>query len=407
MNEFRIAPIPRLSACPSLNHFTETEAQAASVYHSSFPDYAPTPLHALPALASFLGVGSIHVKDESHRFGLNAFKALGGSYAIGRYLANRLGIPAEKMTFDLLTAPETRARLGEITFCTATDGNHGRGVAWTARRLGQKCVVYMPKGSAAERVQNIRALGAEVIVTDVNYDDSVRLARSAAEQNGWVVVQDTAWEGCSEIPLNVMQGYMTMALEAFRQLNGIAPTHIFLQAGVGSMAAAVSALFRHMTSPDGPTVVLVEPGTADCHYRSAAAGDGSVQVTPGDLETIMAGLACGEPNPQAWDILRSTAHYALTVPEYAAADGMRVLSNPLSGDERIISGESGAAGFGAFYEIMTKGALSPIRRTLGLNRGSRILFFSTEGATDMENFRKIVWEGAYAAPAEENADANR
>ena len=322
MKQFHLAEIPRISSCPEIHQFTPDQAELVCAYHRSFPGYAPTPLRNLAALSEALGVLGVYVKDESHRFGLNAFKALGGSYAIGQYLAKRLGILPENMTFSRLTAPENASVLGPIIFCTATDGNHGRGVAWTANRLGQKCVVYMPKGSAEERVRNIEAQGATVIVTDVPYDDTVRLARETAEKNGWVTVQDTAWEGYQEIPLHVMQGYMTMALEAYQQLDGVLPTHIFLQAGVGSMAGAVAGLMKLLCFPVEPTVVIVEPHNADCHFRSAQAGDGSIQITPGDLETIMAGLACGEPNPISWNIMRCAAHFCLSVPEYAAADGM-------------------------------------------------------------------------------------
>ncbi len=398
MHQFRLAKIPRIPSCPEIHQFTPAQAEMVNAYHRSFPDYAPTPLISLSSLSEALGVSGIYVKDESHRFGLNAFKALGGSYAIGRYLAQKLGVSPEEMTFPRLTSPEVKEKIGEITFCTATDGNHGRGVAWTANRLGQDCVVYMPKGSAEERVRNIEKLGAQVIVTDMPYDDTVRLARKTAEKNGWITVQDTAWEGYQEIPLNVMQGYTTMAREAFCQMNEEAPTHIFLQAGVGSMAGAVAGLFKLLCHPAEPKVVVVEPHNADCHFRSAQAGDGSIRITPGDLQTIMAGLACGEPNPISWSLLRCAAHFCLSVPEYAAADGMRVLGAPIGGDEKIISGESGASAFGAFYELMTRPALASMRAELGLNRDSRVLFFSTEGATDTVNYRKIVWEGAYAAP---------
>ena len=400
MNQFRLASIPPLSDCPEMHLFTEQQAISATAYHRSFKEYAPTPLHRLSDLASMLNVQAVYLKDESFRFGLNAFKALGGSYAIGRYLADRLNLSPNELTFDRLTSDEIKRHLGEITFCTATDGNHGRGVAWTANRLGQKCAVYMPKGSAQERVDNIRRLGAEVIVTGVPYDDTVRLARDTAQQNGWVTVQDTAWPGYTDIPTYIMQGYLTMAYEAYCQLGGDVPTHVFLQAGVGSMAGAVAALIASLFRDAPPIIVIVEPNAADCHYRSAAAGDGSIRMTPGDLNTIMAGLACGEPNPISWNLMRTCAQFCLAGPEYIAADGMRVLANPLGNDPRIVSGESGASGFGAFYAIMTREELASIRETLNLNQQSKILFFSTEGATDRENYRKIVWEGKYAAHKE-------
>jgi len=396
MNEFRIAPIPRLSACPSLNHFTETEAQAASVYHSSFPDYAPTPLHALPALASFLGVGSIHVKDESHRFGLNAFKALGGSYAIGCHIASLLGIPAGEMTFARLTAPDVRARLGEATFCTATDGNHGRGVAWTAKMLQQKCVVYMPKGSAQERLGNIRALGADTSIQELNYDECVHLAHQHAEANGWVLTQDTAWDGYTEIPADIMQGYTTIADEISEQLPE-PPTHIILQAGVGSFASAILGYFAAKYGEKRPKCIILEPNAANCIFRTARADDGQLHIVEGDMPTIMAGLACGQPSSISYEIIRAYADAYVSCPDYVSALGMRMLGHPIGDDRRVISGESGAAGMGLIHEIMKNPQLAELKNALSFDENARILLISTEGDTDRENYRRIVWEGAYSA----------
>ena len=217
--------------------FLSPEAiDAVRSFHRSFPMYAPTPLAHLPNTARQLGVGDFYVKDESYRFGLNAFKVLGGSYAMGNYLAGRLGKTIAQVDYAALTSPEAKEQLGDLTFVTATDGNHGRGVAWAARQFGQKSVVYMPKGSAAERLDNIRAEGADASITELNYDEAVRLAHRQSEEQGWIMVQDTAWEGYEDIPTWIMQGYATMGLEAFEQLPA-PPTHIFLQAGVGSMVA--------------------------------------------------------------------------------------------------------------------------------------------------------------------------
>ena len=376
----------------SLEKYSLEQAEKVREFHRSFPMYAPTPLAKLPETAKLLGIGEIYVKDESHRFGLNAFKVLGGSYAMGNYLAERLGRPLSATGYDVLTAPETRARLGDITFITATDGNHGRGVAWTANTLGQRSVVHMPKGSAAERLNNIRAAGAEADIIDGNYDDAVRLSRKEAEENGWVIVQDTSWEGYEQIPAWIMQGYCTMGLEAYEQLPQ-KPTHIFLQAGVGSMAGTIAALFASIYGEDRPKVIIVEPNNADCFYRTARADDGRLHAVTGDMKTIMAGLACGEPCGLAWEILKDCADYFIAFPDWAAARGMRILGNPLGGDDRVISGESGASGFGCCAAILTEPELEPLKRELGLDEHSRILFFSTEGATDRENYRRIVWDG--------------
>lgn len=202
----------------SLDFLSRSVEENVRAYHRSFPVYKETPLACLKETAKALGVSSIYVKDESYRFGLNAFKVLGGSYAMGHYLADKLGIDMKEVTYEKLTSEEMRKALGDITFVTATDGNHGRGVAWTANQLRQHSVVYMPEGSAEERLMNIRAEGAEASITDLNYDDAVRLANRNAEEKGWVMVQDTAWEGYEDIPRWIMQGYGTMGLEAYEQL---------------------------------------------------------------------------------------------------------------------------------------------------------------------------------------------
>ena len=375
-----------------LEQYSLEQAEKVREFHRSFPMYAPTPLAKLPETAKQLGIGNIYVKDESHRFGLNAFKVLGGSYAMGNYLAKRLGKPLSETGYAVLTCAETREKLGDITFITATDGNHGRGVAWTATTLGQRSVVHMPKGSAAERLQNIRAAGADADIIEGNYDDAVRLSRKEAEEKGWVIVQDTSWEGYQEIPAWIMQGYCTMGLEAYEQLPQ-KPTHIFLQAGVGSMAGTIAALFASIYKEERPKIIIVEPNNADCFYRTAKADDGTLHTVTGDLKTIMAGLACGEPCSLAWDILKDCADHFIAFPDWAAAKGMRILGNPLGADDRVISGESGASGFGCMAAILTEPSLAGIKEELGLDETSRVLFFSTEGATDRENYRRIVWDG--------------
>lgn len=379
----------------STKRFGEENAKKALAYHSSFPEYKETPLADLKNLAEYLGVKSIHVKDESYRFGLNAFKVLGGSYCIGNYIAKKLGKDITELPFEKLTSPEIHKELGEITFVTATDGNHGRGIAWTANRLGQKSVVFMPKGSAQERLHNIQALGAEASITDMNYDDAVRHANECAEKYGWVMVQDTAWEGYEAIPGWIMEGYTTMALEAVHQLKEVKPTHIFLQAGVGAMAGAITGFFSEYYKEDKPIITIVEPDKADCIYRSAKANDGKPHFVTGDMNTIMAGLACGEPCTIGWDILKDHADYFISMPDYVAAKGMRVLGNPIKDDTRVISGESGAATTGFISEVMINPELKDLKDELKLNEDSRILCFSTEGDTDRDNYRSIVWDGLF------------
>lgn len=385
-----------------LDLFDAAEAQRARRFHAAFPHYAPTPLVPRPGLAAALGLGNIRVKDESRRFGLNAFKVLGASYAIGRYLAARLGTSIDALTPADLCSPETGRRLGPITFVSATDGNHGRAVAWTARQLGKKAVIYMPKGSDPARLENIRAQGAEASITDFNYDDTVRLAWRKARENGWIMVQDTAWDGYEDIPTWIIQGYAALAVEALEQWRteeAAPPTHLFLQAGVGSFAAGVLGYMASALGDALPLTAIVEPHAADCIYRSARAGDGKPRSVSGDLSTIMAGLACGEPCTVAWSILRDYAAAYLSCPDSTAANGMRLSAAPCGGDEPIISGESGAAPLGALDLVMRSSALTPLREALGLGPASRVLLISTEGDTSPRVWRDVCWYGRYADEA--------
>lgn len=377
--------------------FGKSRALQVKKYHESFPTYHPTELKKLNHLAEYLGIGAFYVKDESSRFGLNAFKGLGGSYCIGKYIGEKCEIPEEQLTYKKLKSEEVRKNTEHLTFVTATDGNHGRGIAWTAHELGIKAVVYMPNGSAEERLQNIKKLGAEASTTDLNYDDTVRFAAQCEKEKGWVLVQDTAWPGYEKIPTWIMQGYTTMALEAIEQLQGESPTHIFLQAGVGAMAGAVAAFFADYYQAAKPTIVIVEPNKADCIFRTAEADDGTLHTVAGDMDTIMAGLACGEPCTVGWEMLRRYANYFVSMPDTIAAKGMRVLGNPLSEDERVISGESGAATTGFVTELMTNENLGYLRKTMGIDEKSRVLCFSTEGDTDKKNYRDIVWDGTYSS----------
>ena len=380
----------------SVDRFGPKAAEKSFNFHRSFPEYKETPLANLAALAKELGVAAIYVKDESYRFGLNAFKVLGGSYAIGNYIAKKLGAGIEELPYDRLTSPEIKEKIGQITFVTATDGNHGRGIAWTANRLGQKAVVYMPKGSARERLRNIQALGVDASITELNYDAAVRLAKEKAEKFGWVLVQDTSWDGYEEIPGWIMEGYTTMAAETTRQLKNEKPTHIFLQAGVGAMSGAICGYFASLYgNEERPIITVVEPDQANCIYRTAKANDGTLHFVTGDMNSIMAGLCCGEPCSIGWNVLKDHADHFISMPDPVAAKGMRILGNPLNGDPRVVSGESGAATLGFVAEVLSNPDLVDLKNELQLNQDSRILCFSTEGDTDRENYRRIVWDGLY------------
>ena len=369
-------------------------------FHKSFPQYEVTPLRSLKELSKNLGVSDIWIKDESYRFGLNSFKVLGGSYAVGKYLAERLNMDISELSFEKLSSKEIKDKLGDITFVTATDGNHGRGIAWSARELGQKSVVFMPKGSSETRLSNIRCEGAEASITDLNYDDAVRLAKKYAEEHNGVIVQDSAWDGYEDIPTWIMQGYAVVIDEAIEQIieqgRGI-PTHVFLQAGVGSYAGAVQGYLADVFGDDRPITIIVEPNEAACIFKSIKENDGKPHAVTGDMPTIMAGLACGEPCTVAWSILRDYADMCISCPDYVTAKGMRILGNPIKGDAQVISGESGAVGMGLASILLEDESMKEIAAKLNLNKDSKILIISTEGDTDPLNYRKIVWDGAYSS----------
>ena len=367
----------------------------AQAFHRSFPQYTVTPLARLEGMARRLGLGGLYVKDESYRFGLNAFKVLGGSFAMGRYIAQELGRDVSEVDYAYLTGDKLREEFGQATFFTATDGNHGRGVAWAANKLGQKAVVHMPKGSAKSRFDNIAREGAQVTIEEVNYDDCVRMAAAeAARTEHGVIVQDTAWDGYEDIPAWIMQGYGTMAGEAAEQL-GERPTHVFVQAGVGSLAGAVVGYFANLYPDNPPKFIVMEARIADCLYQGAKAGDGKPRVVGGDLQTIMAGLACGEPNTIGWDILRNHVDAFLSCPDWVSACGMRMLAAPVKGDPAVTSGESGAVGMGVVSTLMTEDSCKDLREALELGPDSKVLMFSTEGDTDPDKYKEIVWGGAY------------
>lgn len=382
----------------SSGEFGVKMGKKAKRFHETFPNYGVTPLRELSELSQYLGLSGIYVKDESYRFGLNAFKALGGTYAIGSYIADQLGMDIKDLSYDLLKSKSIKEKIGEITFFTATDGNHGRGIAWAAKELGYQSVVYLPKGSAAERLNSIRDLGAKAYITDRNYDDSVRLAKEEAEKNNGVLIQDTAWEGYEKIPRWIMEGYTTLGYEITEQLKGRELTHVFLQAGVGSMAGALTGFFTdYYQGENSPKIIIVEPDKADCVFKTAGARDGSLQQVTGDLDTIMAGLACGEVSTLGWEILKNHGNHFLSVPDTIAAKGMRILGNPLGEDRRIISGESGGVTLGLVDQVMAREELSDLKKELKLNEASKILCISTEGDTDRDHYRKIVWDGLYSS----------
>ncbi len=367
-------------------------------FHRQLESYRMSPLKSLGSLASLLGVGGIWIKDESVRLSLNSFKALGGSYAIYRFVTEKLG---EEVPVSVLFAGEARRKLGDLVFATATDGNHGRGIAWSATRLGFKSVIYVHKNTSAARIDAIRKNGAEIVVVDGTYDDAVRQVSVDAQKHGWQIISDTSWEGYEDIPKWVMQGYATLVAEAQEQLAGqglARPTHVFVQAGVGALAASVMGFYQQLLGEQRPKTIVVEPTDAACLLASVQKADGKPHHFDGDLDTIMAGLACGDPSPIAWSVLRECADVFCACPDFVAAKAMRVYAVPLDGDPFIVSGESGAVTLGALMGIMQWEGARDLREALELGPDSQVLLINTEGNTDPDDFRRVVWEGGDPVP---------
>ena len=371
-------------------NFGRDASGSAHSFHKTFPDYIPTPLIELAGIARHLGVNKIWLKDESSRFGLNAFKVLGASYAVAKLIAEMFNISEKELSYSIFTKTSIREKVKNLILVTATDGNHGRGVAWTAKQIGCKSVVYMPKGTKQSRFNNIKSLGADVYIIDGNYDDASNLARENAEKFGWILVQDSSWAGYEKIPLWIMQGYLTLMHESFEQLHGEIPTHVFVQCGVGSLPAAVQAYLVNQFGNDRPLLAVVEPTDAACVYESFAVGNGNVHTLTNEIHTIMAGLACGTPSKLAWEIMRDYSNFFITCDDDTTIDGMNILAKGIYGDEKIVSGESGAVTTGLIHKPLSDSAYRQLAEKLKLNSDTKIFLISTEGDTDPEMYKNIT-----------------
>lgn len=382
--------------------FPAVRLDAARAEIAAWEGYAPTPLRSLGGLADALGIGGLLYKDEGPRFGLGSFKALGGAYAVQR-VVQREAAARTGRTPSLADVREGRCAdvAADVTVATATDGNHGRSVAWGAQRLGCRCRVFMHQHVSEGRADAVRAYGAEVVRVAGTYDDSVRACAREAKTRGWQVVADTGYEGYTEIPKDVMAGYAVITAEALAQLSDDQPpTHLFVQGGVGGLAAALAAHLWIALGPRRPTIVVVEPQRADALFRSARRGRPvTVEIRE---ETIMAGLSCGEVSTVAWPVLDAAARHFLTIPDQVIAPAMRLLADAPFGDPPVVAGESGVAGLAALLAVAGDEAR---RRALDLDRSSRVLAIGTEGATDAEIYRaltgrapdEVVRQGATAA----------
>ncbi len=375
-------PSPRAKLMAALSEAGRAEAMKLMAL---CPMHAPTPLRSLPALAGRLGIASLHIKDEGSRLGLGSFKALGGAYAVMRLVleAANAGL-GHSIDPAALQSSVVRAIAATITVCCATDGNHGRSVAAGARIAGCRSVIFMHEGVSEARMAAIAAFGATIVRVAGTYDDSVAEATRRAAAEGWLVVSDTSWEGYEDIPLTVMQGYTIMAGEAFDAVRE-PPTHMFLQAGVGGMAAAVIAHAVAVHGQATPRCVIVEPERAACLFASAQAGQ--CVTIPHSETTVMAMLECLEPSRIAWDIIAPLAAGFATLGEQEALDAMRLLAFPTGDDPAIVAGESGGTGVAGLIACLNDPAA---REALALGPAARVLLFNTEGATDPALYKTYV-----------------
>ncbi len=392
MKEYRDEQIRVLSGPAVYNEicrtFTEQDVRNALRFHRSIPSYRETPLVSRRHAAREHRVDSILVKDESPRFGLNAFKGLGGSYCMFRILCEKLSLDPYTAVYADFLQEDVRARCAGMTFVTTTDGNHGKGVSWAAGIFGCKAYVFMPRGTVEARRRAVEEAGSAIAeITDLNYDDTVRMTAALAERKGWILIQDTAWEGYEQYPKWIMDGYLTLAAEAEGQMNGRRPTHVFLQAGVGSMAAAVEAYFMNRFREDPPRMAIVEAEAAACVYESAAAGDGLPHSVSGDEPTIMAGLNCGTPCRTVWPVLRDCSAFFCACADSVTEAGMRAYARPAGEDPAVVSGESGAVTYGLLLRILQSERLRELFR---IGEDAVILLVSTEGDTDPEDYARVT-----------------
>ena len=358
---------------------------------STWTGYAPTPLVSLPGLANALGIASLEAKDEGHRFGLKSFKALGGAYAVLRALQAQVEARGQpRPSAAELIKGAHRDHMQKVTVAAATDGNHGRSVAWGAQMFGCRSKIYLHSHVSQDREDGIARYGAEIVRVPGSYDDSVRQCAADCEKNGWVLVADTnSGGGGAEIPTLVVQGYTIMVEEMIGQLGRRKPTHVFVQGGVGGLAAAVAGHLWETLGAERPRVIVVEPDRADCIYRSIAAGKPT--VVPGEVDTFMACLAAGEVSPLAWPILHRSIDDVVTLPDDAAPAAMRLLAQGTGGDAPVVAGESGCAAIAGLIAV----ALDPhLRTAIGLDTSSQVAAIVSEGATDPATYARVVGRSA-------------
>lgn len=360
--------------------------------HWQYLNHQGTPLYSLPGLAAQLGVEQVWVKDESERSVLGSFKALGAPIALVRLILRTF--PAQGYDAPGLLAGKYATSLADFTVISATDGNHGRALAAATQSIGCRCKIVLHANVSTEREEGIAAYGAEIIRIRGNYDESVAHAADLAAINQWLVVSDTSYDGYQEIPRDVMQGYGTIAAEIIEATTdwhdrGCAFTHVLLQGGVGGLAAGIASYLWEQYGEQRPVLIVVEPEQADCLYQSALSGKAAKAT--GSVDSVMAGLACGETSPLAWTFLRSSIDFFMTIQDQDAVDAMRKLAIGSPQDIPLVAGESAVAGLAGLAQIMSTQSLASVA---GINRQSRVLFISTEGSTAPTVYAELVSETA-------------
>ena len=354
-------------------------------FHQSFPDYAQTPLIDLDDYSKELNLNSFQIKDESKRFKLNAFKSLGASYAMAKIIFSKTANNQTKLEFNSVIKQSDAIK--GMTFATATDGNHGRAVAWCAEKFGCKAIVFLPKDTSRHRVEAIESHGAKAFVTNLNYDETVEYAAKMSDENNWILIQDTSWVGYESIPSDIMIGYQTIIHE-LQDSHFNWPTHVVMQAGVGSFAASVFDAFSSIDRPR-PKFIVVEPSGAACYFQSIKMGDGKPHSVE-ELDTQMAGLCCGTPSILAWDIIKEVTDFFAVCDDSVAFESMMKLSRIKKPVQTIVSGESGAVTIGFIEKICTDKKYSEYFDLMGLDESSNVFCISTEGDTNPDLYNRVV-----------------
>lgn len=359
-----------------INPFRERRVQppvdaGIRAFHRTLPGYEPTPLVRRTLLARQLGIADLFVKHEGARFGLGAFKGLGASWALHSLMESRPGA---------ITAVSA-----------ASEGNHGRAVAWAARLQGLPCVIFLPRHVVAERVANIRGEGARVVLVDGNYEDAVRQCDTESREHGWQVISDVGYEGYLEIPELVVAGYDTLYQEVDEQLAAAGcpqPDLVLVPGGVGGILHAGVTHYAHREG--GPRVVGVEPAAADCLTTSLESAEGGPTLAHGDGATAMACLNCAEVSLSSWPAIRAGVDAMIAIDEETARDGVRLLYRASLPDVSLEAGNSGAATTGAIAALMRDQRLQALRRHLKLGPSSTVLVLCTEGAINRVEFENCL-----------------